>query len=210
MSGYAPLGAQPVARRRFHSGSYFHVCLQPILPSRPHKRPLLHPSRHKFSHRHLRHQGCPRLYNRPAGENNQGQADTASGGGLKRGRSNQGAQGMDIETSSEPELKQRRVEEPATTPERLKALIDAGDITSLGALLRQAPELLDAECIQPSSNHAATPPPLLCSVKRVRASCTLSCRKQCCVEYRLVARPHAHCTCLQQWPSECRQIPPRA
>lgn len=65
---------------------------------------------------------------------------------------------MDIETSSEPELKQRRVEEPATTPERLKALIDAGDITSLGALLRQAPELLDAECIQPSSNHAATPP----------------------------------------------------
>lgn len=88
--------------------------------------------------------GSPTLRNRPAQQHEQTQEDAASERGLKRDRPAEAeAEGMDIEISTEPALKRRRSEGEAATPERLQALIDAGDESSLRALLQQAPELLD-------------------------------------------------------------------
>jgi hypothetical protein len=71
---------------------------------------------------------------------------------LKRGRSTEAEEaGMDIEPSTQPEFKQRRVDAGPATPQRLQALIDAGDEAGLRALLQQAPELLN-------KSH---PPPIL-------------------------------------------------
>ena len=85
----------------------------------------------------------PRLRNRPAGQGETGQEDTASERGLKRGRSPED-QGMDVEPSSEPVLKRRRGAENEVTPEGLQALIKARNIIGLRALLQHPPELLNA------------------------------------------------------------------
>jgi hypothetical protein len=92
------------------------------------------------------------LRNRPAGQGDVGREDASSARGLKRGRSTEAEEaGMDIEPSTQPEFKQRRVDAGPATPQRLQALIDAGDEAGLRALLQQAPELLN-------KSH---PPPIL-------------------------------------------------
>jgi ankyrin repeat protein len=89
--------------------------------------------------------GSPTLRNRPARQGDVGQEDASSERGLKRGLPAEGEEaGMDIETSTHPEFKRRRVDAGPATPERLQALIDAGDDAGLRALLQQAPELLNA------------------------------------------------------------------
>jgi ankyrin repeat protein len=71
---------------------------------------------------------------------------------LKRGHPAEAEEaGIDIEPSTQPEFKRRRVDAGPATPERLQALIDAGDEAGLRALLQQAPELL----------NASHPPPIL-------------------------------------------------
>ena len=94
----------------------------------------------------------PTLRNRPAGQGDVGREDASSARGLKRGLPAETEEaGMDIEPSTEPEFKRRRVDAGPATPERLQALIDAGDEAGLRALLQQAPELL----------NASHPPPIL-------------------------------------------------
>jgi hypothetical protein len=57
------------------------------------------------------------LRNRPAQHDRRAEEDTASGSGLKRGRPSEAEEeGMDIESSSEPQLKRRRGEGEAATP----------------------------------------------------------------------------------------------
>ena len=96
--------------------------------------------------------GSPTLRNRPARQGDVGQEDASSERGLKRGLPAEGEEaGMDIETSTHPAFKRRRVDADPATPQRLQALIDAGDEAGLRALLQQAPELL----------NASHPPPIL-------------------------------------------------
>ena len=96
--------------------------------------------------------GSPSLRNRPAGQGDAGREDASPERGLKRGHPAEAEEaGMDIEPSTQPEFKRRRVDAGPATPELLQALIDAGDEAGLRALLQQAPELL----------NASHPPPIL-------------------------------------------------
>jgi ankyrin repeat protein len=96
--------------------------------------------------------GIPTLRNRPAGQGDAGREDASSERGLKRGHPAEAEEvGMDLEPSTAPTFKRRRVDAGPATPQRLQALIDAGDEAGLRALLQQAPELL----------NASHPPPIL-------------------------------------------------
>jgi ankyrin repeat protein len=87
--------------------------------------------------------GSPTLRNRPAKQGDVGQEDASSARGLKRGLPETEEAGMDIEPSPASESKRRRIDAGPATPERLQALIEAGDEAGLRALLQQAPELLN-------------------------------------------------------------------
>ena len=96
--------------------------------------------------------GIPTLRNRPVGQSDAGREDASSERGLKRGHPAEAEEvGMDLEPSTAPTFKRRRVDAGPATPQRLQALIDAGDEAGLRALLQQAPELL----------NASHPPPIL-------------------------------------------------
>ena len=101
--------------------------------------------------------GAPTLRNRPAQKGDVVGEDASSARGLKRGFPAEAEEaGMDIEPSTQPEFKQRRVDAGPATPERLQALIDAGDEGGLRALLQQAPELLN-KSHPPPILHGMTP-----------------------------------------------------
>ena len=101
--------------------------------------------------------GSPTLRNRPTQHDRQAEEDTASGSGLKRGRSAEADEGgMDIETSSEPAFKRRRGESAPATPELLHRLIEAADEDGMRALIQQAPQLLN-ECDPQSIFKGLTP-----------------------------------------------------
>ena len=86
--------------------------------------------------------GSPTLRNRPAQHDRQAEEDTASGSGLKRGRPSEAEEeGMDIESSIEPQLKRRRGEGEAATPERLQALV--GNMDPREGLIREMQEVRD-------------------------------------------------------------------
>ena len=87
--------------------------------------------------------GSPTLRNRPAQHDRKAEEDAASGSGLKRGRPSEAEEGgMDIESSSEPQLKRRRGEREVATPERLQAPV--GNIDPRDGFIREAQEVLDA------------------------------------------------------------------
>jgi ankyrin repeat protein len=86
--------------------------------------------------------GSPTLRNRPAQHDRQAEEDTASGSGLKRGRPSEAEEeGMDIESSSEPQLKRRRGEGEVVTPERLQAPV--GNIDPRDGRIRAIQEVID-------------------------------------------------------------------
>ena len=97
----------------------------------------------------------PTLRNRPAGQGDAGQEDASSERGLKRGRPTEAdAEGMDIETSSEPATKRRRGGREVATPEQPQVQAEA--IDPMDTFTRDAQEVFNA-CQAVSSHSRMTP-----------------------------------------------------